>query len=105
MKILITAAIFSIYVGISCFGLYWMKIAQGILTGVFFAGAIFYGIGALLWIQILRSYPLSYAFPVCAGALVIGTTAIGYIFQGEQISNLNIYGILLIILGIVLVSQ
>jgi len=81
-------------------GLYLLKVAPAWLTLKFFSGAVLYVLGAGIWLVILRTYPLSTAFPIAAGALMVGTTAIGYLFLNEQVSWANVAGVAAIFIGI-----
>ena len=77
-----------------------MKSASLWSTPVFFAGALLYILGAAIWLAILRMYPLSIAFPVASGALMIGTTLISIFFLKEQVSTQHLLGIVFIMTGI-----
>jgi len=88
------------YALISCLGLYWLKSATDWWTVRFVFGGGLYALGAGIWLVILRMYPLSLAFPIASGALMIGTTLAGYVFLGEDISWLHLLGIVIISLGI-----
>lgn len=88
------------YALISVIGLYWLKSASAVWTVRFISGAFFYVLGAGLWLVILRMYPLSIAFPVASGALMIGTTMVGYLLLKENISWIHLFGIAMISSGI-----
>lgn len=110
MKINLTNPFFSvilfvIYVVTSCSGLYFMKAAEGWKTLTFIIGLALYGTGALMWMGILRLFPLSFAFPIAAGALVVGTTLIGIFFLHETVSFWHLSGSLFIIAGIALIAS
>ena len=85
-------------------GLYLLKIASNWTTLTFFSGGMLYGLGALQWIIILRSTPLSISFPIAAGALMIGTVLTGMFFLKEAVSFWHIFGTILIFSGIVLIT-
>lgn len=91
------------YVCMSCFGLLFMKKADNLLTPTFFLGFGLYGIGFLIWLGILRQMSLSVAFPIAAGALVLGSVFMGIYFLNEQMQISQFIGIACIILGIALV--
>jgi multidrug transporter EmrE-like cation transporter len=88
----------------SCSGLYLLKTAQNWLAPAFFAGAALYGCGAVMWLLILRVYPISVAFPIASGALMIGTTLMGFFLLKESISATHLLGMALIIFGIGLLT-
>lgn len=101
---LAAAALFVIYVVTSCFGLYLIKAASGWKSTAFFIGFVFYAAGALIWMAILRLMPLSLAFPLAAGSLMIGTMLTGVVFLSEIITAWQIVGAFMIIVGIALVA-
>ena len=100
----LSASLFAIYIAISCLGLYLIKVADSWKTPTFIAGLAFYGVGAIVWMGILRLMPLSHAFPVAAGALVIGTIFVGIVFLSETVSVWQGVGAFLIIAGITLIA-
>lgn len=93
-----------LYALTSCTGLYLMKTAEFIKSKVFFAGLILYIAGALLWMVILRLMPLSLAFPIAAGVLVIGTMLTGVLLLGEIVTTWQLAGSIMIMIGIALMS-
>ena len=64
-----------VYATISSYGLYKLK-AEELLSLPFLIGFGFYGLGMLIWLGILRTTPISVAFPVAAGSLIIATQLI-----------------------------
>lgn len=98
-------ALFVVYVATSCYGLYLIKLAAGWKSPTFVFGFGLYAAGAVMWMVILRLMPLSYAFPIAAGALVIGTMLVGYLFLGESITSVHLAGSLMIIGGIVAIAS
>lgn len=99
-----SSCLFLIYVVTSCLGLYLVKAAEYWKTPVFAVGFVLYGAGALMWMVILRLMPLSVAFPIAAGSLIIGTLLTGVLFLNEKVSIVHIAGSLLILTGIVLIA-
>jgi len=99
------AALFLVYIVTSCIGLYLIKAASGWKSPVFFSGLALYIIGAVMWMAILRLMPLSFAFPIAAGSLVIGTMLTGTFLLKETVSTLQIGGALMIIAGIALIAS
>jgi len=100
-----SGVLFLIYIGTSCLGLYLIKAAAHWKTLIFFSGVGLYVIGAVMWMGILRLMPLSFAFPVAAGSLVIGTMLTGTILLKETITAWQIGGALMIITGIALIAS
>lgn len=81
-----------------------MKAAASWLSVKFMAGLLLYGMGATVWLIILRLYPLSVAFPVASGALMVGTTLAAFSFLKEPVSMTHILGIILIGVGIIILA-
>jgi multidrug transporter EmrE-like cation transporter len=99
-----SASLFVIYIITSCFGLYLIKAAEGWKTSAFVIGFVLYGSGAVIWMVILRLMPLSFAFPIAAGSLMVGTMLTGVFFLSETITAWQIAGAFMIITGIVLIT-
>jgi len=99
-----SASLFIIYIITSCFGLYLIKAADGWKTPAFAIGFVLYGAGAVIWMVILRLMPLSFAFPIAAGCLIIGTMLTGAYFLNETITSWHMVGALMIITGITLIA-
>lgn len=100
----VNALLFPIYVITSCVGLYLLKLASSWSSLIFLSGVTLYVLGAGIWLAILRVYPLSVAFPVASGALMIGTTLIGIFILKEHVSTQHIIGIFFIMTGIGMVA-
>lgn len=94
--------VFAVYVALSCSGLYLLKAAPTWLSLRFAGGFALYAAGAVMWLVILRHYPLSLAFPVAAGALMLGTSLIGLLWLGETLTRLQAGGAAVILIGIVM---
>jgi drug/metabolite transporter (DMT)-like permease len=94
----------AIYAATSAYGLYRIKAAPRLVSIEFAAGFVLYGIGFLMWLFLLRRYPLSIVFPIAAGSLIIATQALAAVLLREPMPTMHIGGVALIILGIVLVS-
>jgi multidrug transporter EmrE-like cation transporter len=87
----------------SCFGLYKLKMSNVILDQNFIIGFMTYGAGFVVWLIILKMNPLSIAFPIASGCLVIGTQIVGIYYLNEKTNWLQIAGVCLIIAGIILI--
>jgi multidrug transporter EmrE-like cation transporter len=96
----INASLLVLYVIVSSLGLYNLKGANGTIGIGFFIGLAFYGLGFLIWYGFLARMPLSVAFPLAAGSLVIATQFVGAIFLGESLSLAHLGGVGLIVAGI-----
>lgn len=104
INLLWTTSLFVIYVTTSCFGLYLIKAAVAWRSLAFVIGFVLYAVGAVLWMVILRMMPLSFAFPIAAGTLMIGTTLTGVVFLSENVTPWQVAGAIFIITGIVLIA-
>lgn len=93
-----------IYTSTSLFGLYKLKSSPFGPNPSFVLGFVAYGAGFLLWLRILKLLPLSVAFPIAAGALMIGTQLVGLFALGERASLAKLGGIVLIFTGIVVLE-
>jgi multidrug transporter EmrE-like cation transporter len=99
-----SVSLFVIYIITSCVGLYLIKAAEGWRAPAFAIGFILYAAGAIMWLVILRLLPLSLAFPIAAGSLIIGTMTTGAFFLSETITVWRMAGAFLIITGITLIA-
>lgn len=97
---LLRIAILVGYVLLSLAGLYTMKRAEQIVSWSFAGGLSLYVAGFAVWLAILRLYPLSLAFPLAAGALIIGTQFVGWFLLGERLAPHRIVGVSLIVTGL-----
>jgi len=104
LKYLYAVFIFLAYAMISCSGLYLLKAAPSWYSVKFVIGGVLYVTGAAVWLVILRLFPLSVAFPIASGMLIIGTTLTGFMFLGEKISLVQFFGVALILVGITFVG-
>jgi multidrug transporter EmrE-like cation transporter len=100
---IVNIGLFTLYVLVSSFGLFKLKSASGLMSLDFWLGFAFYGAGFLIWYYVLTRLPLSVAFPIAAGGLVIATQVVGYLFLGETIHVVHAGGIALVVVGIVLI--
>jgi undecaprenyl phosphate-alpha-L-ara4N flippase subunit ArnE len=89
-----------VYAIISTTGLVLLKQSAAGVNLPFLSGVFFYGSGFLLWLVILKRFPLSTAFPVAASSLIITTFLAGVFFLKESVSWMNILGVFLILCGI-----
>lgn len=103
MRTLIDTGLFALYLATSSFGLYKMKSAGTILAVEFAAGFVFYALGFLWWVVLLMRLPLSVAFPLAAGGLIVITQVTGHAFLHEPLSGMHLTGVAMILAGILLV--
>ena len=91
------------YAFVSSYGLGLIKVAAGIRSLEFLFGGFLYGLGFLAWLVVLRSYPLSIAFPIASGLLIVSTQLVGVFVLGEDVRYLTLIGIAFILFGISLI--
>jgi len=104
MKYFSGLLLFATYVGLSLFGLYKLKAAPFGANFEFILGFLSYASGFGLWLVILRMFPLSLAFPIAAGALIIGTQLVGVFLLGEEVFLKHMLGVTFILLGMLLLG-
>lgn len=80
-----------------------------LLSGLIFnpyliLGLITYGVATLLWVWVLRDTPLNIAYPIMALAFII-VPLLSIIFFNEPFHMKYIFGGLLIVLGIYVISK
>lgn len=92
-----------LYAAVSAFGLYLLKASENIQSYGFLIGVVLYGGGFVIWIFILRIYPLSVSFPAAAGSLIVATYALGTLLLKEESNLTSLAGIVLILGGIILI--
>jgi multidrug transporter EmrE-like cation transporter len=99
-----STALFFAYIAVSCLGLFLIKSSSTWRSSVFLIGFGLYAGGAVMWMVILRLMPLSFAFPIAAGSLVIGTMLTGVFFLKETVGIWQIIGAMMIVGGISLIA-
>jgi multidrug transporter EmrE-like cation transporter len=92
-----------LYAAVSAYGLYLIKDAPTLTSSRALIGGLLYGGGFCVWIAMLRVFPLSVAFPVAAGSLIVATHLLARFYLFETVSTLQTFGIGMIIAGIFLV--
>lgn len=98
-----TILLLALYVFLSTYGLYKIKASEFGFNLGFVVGFGSYLAGFIIWFLILKTNPLSVAFPVAAGLLIVATQFVGFTFLGESVTALKGVGVALIISGIVMV--
>jgi multidrug transporter EmrE-like cation transporter len=69
----------------------------------FLFGLAFYAGGFVIWYLIMLRLPLSQAFPIAAGSLIIGTQIAGWWILEEVITIHHLIGLTLILAGVLFV--
>lgn len=86
-------------------GMALIKAAPALLSPKWLVGFALYLAGFGIWMGvILRLMPLSQAFPIAAGALMLGTQLVGWVVLKERITLPHLAGTALILMGVALVS-
>lgn len=75
-----------------------------LLNWQFAAAGIFFGGGSLLWMYILKHFPLSMAYPMISLSYVFGMLGAVFFFH-EHISYTRWFGVFLIITGCCFVAK
>lgn len=93
------------YTIVSVAGMVLMKSAGSPFSLKAGMGFVLYLAGFIIWIGIiLRLMPLSQAFPMAAGTLMLGTQLAGWLLLKERIGIPQGAGVMLILAGVILVS-
>lgn len=93
-----------LYFPVTLSGQLFMKSASSLMSLTFVAGGVLYCLGAALWLYVLRLFPISFAFPLAAGILIVGTQFMGYFFFQEKLDTSHFFAIGVIILGLCLLA-
>ncbi len=92
-----------LYMVLSGYGLLKLKAAGSIYSSAFLVGFAAYGGGFVIWLYMLRQFPLSVIFPTAAGGLIVTTQILGFFFLAEPISASQMAGTALVVIGMVLI--
>jgi multidrug transporter EmrE-like cation transporter len=68
------------------------------------SGLLLYGLSFLLWVKVLTELDLSYAYPLVSLGYILVIICSYFLFK-EQLSAYRLFGILLIIAGVVVVAR
>ncbi len=80
---------------------FWQSV---LLNWQFAACGLMFGASSVLWMYIVKHYPLSVAYPMISLSYVFGMIA-AMIFFNEQVSPIKWMGIALIIIGCCLIAK
>ncbi|WP_421783293.1 EamA family transporter [Kiloniella litopenaei] len=81
----------------------WDEGVYGLINPWLITAVVLYAAATLLWVWILRSVPLSFAYSFSALAFVIVPIAASFLFK-ESLGWQNIVGTIFIVLGISIIS-
>ena len=101
---MVTASLCAMYFILGSFGLLKIKQAETVLSFVFFSGMMLYGMSFFVWLIIARRLPISIAFPICSGGLLVMSQIIGYFLLGELFSTYKCIAVLMIAIAIILLA-
>lgn len=99
-------AVTMLYAAVSGCGLYLLKVNLPALPSLninLFIGGGLYIASFLVWLWMLKQYPISIIFPLATGLLIVVTQFLGVVL-GEVFPVNKIIGVGVIMLGIVLLS-
>ena len=82
-----------------------MPIAFKVLSSPFvLIGTLCYALSLIVWLLVLSRSEVSYAYPLLSIGYVI-TAIMGYYLFGDALTPLRIFGIALIILGVIFITR
>ena len=81
-----------------------VSIISTILTPTLMLGFFFYGVSAILWLFVLKSFPLSVAYPSLSLTYVF-VVFLSSVFFGENITITKIIGVVLIFSGVFFINR
>jgi len=97
-------AFLAVYTGLSVLGLYKLKEATSLFSWPFVLGFAMYGAGFLIWLHMLKKFPLSLIFPLCSSCILIGTQLTGWLLLHEAITVRKILAVLCALTATTLIS-
>jgi multidrug transporter EmrE-like cation transporter len=76
-----------------------------LLQPIFIIGVLLYGSGTLLWMRVISTEPLSIGYPILVSfSFIIVTLGAVFLFK-ETISLVRLFGMAVILVGVVIASQ
>ena len=93
------------YILLSSYGILIIKTAQSIYSIQMYIGTFIYICGSVIWLAILRRLPLSVAFPVASGLMIIGIAFVGALFLNEELGLYQLIGGVAIMIGVWLIKD
>jgi multidrug transporter EmrE-like cation transporter len=103
MTNLINVILLVIYVTVSVGGLTLIKLGQGWYDRISWLGFVLYASGFALWILFLMRVPLSRAFPLAAGCLIVATQFAGWYILKEELNGMGLLGVAIMLLAIAII--
>ena len=71
----------------------------------FFVGVFFYGLNLLVFLYVLKSEGVAKAYPILASLSFIFLSVLSYFLLNEKFSTENMFGLLLVLIGIYFLSK
>jgi len=88
------------YVLTATYGLYQMKSAGQMGTRLYLAGLVAYAVSFVLWLVLLLRMPLSVAFPLVTGLVIVTTQIVGIVWLHEPVAWPRLCAVALILSGV-----
>lgn len=85
-------------------GMYKIKTAAELVGADFMVGFGCYAASFVIWVILLRIYPVSIVFPLAIGVNLLATQVLGIYILGEKYGYIQFAAVGLIVLGVVLLS-
>ena len=86
------------------FGWNWDSWASLLSNWQFAASGVFFGASSILWMYIIKHYPLSVAYPMISLSYVFGMIS-AIVFFHEEVSLVKWTGVVLIMAGCCLIAK
>ena len=100
---MINIGLILLYLLVSNLGLFLIKSNMDRVTLLGAVGFAAYVAGFLIWLVVLKRLPLSIAFPVMSGALVLTTQFVGKYALKESLDLMQWIGVGCVLLGITII--
>ena len=98
------ALVFAVYISVSLLGLFQLKSAEVGVNFQYLAGMLLYIASFFLWMVVIRWYPLSIAFPLAAGTIIVGTQVLGALLLSERFDVVSLVAVSFILVGLILLA-
>ena len=85
-------------------GMYKIKTAAGLIEMDFMVGFTCYAASFVIWVVLLRLYPVSIVFPLAVAVNLVATQILGIYILGEKYGYVQLAAVGLIVSGVVLLS-
>ena len=89
---------------LSVCGLYKIKSAPVVMSWDMCLGIGCYGVSFILWIWLLRVYPVTIVFPLALSLNLVATQMMGYWCLGEKFDFLQVMALICVAIAIILLA-